>query len=43
MSKVSLKDYIIESMSKMDLLTGSKNEKKEKCNAASGIFGQQDI
>lgn len=30
MNKVSLKDYIIESMSRTDLLTGSKSEKKEK-------------
>lgn len=30
MSNVSLKNYIIESISKVDLLTGSKSEKKEK-------------
>lgn len=30
MSNISLKEYILESVSKTDLLTGSKNEKKEK-------------
>lgn len=30
MSKISLKDYIVESISRADLLIGSKNEKKEK-------------
>lgn len=30
MNKISLKDYIVESMSKFDLLTGYKSEKKEK-------------
>ena len=30
MHKITLKDYITESLAPADLLTGSKNEKKEK-------------